>query len=124
MTYTESASNLLNGTIELWPDDLSQAVGGTFDKNSFSKSAYHSVGISTSYHFFDKDEFMFMGRTITYAQANDIVRLANRVYNVLNEGQHGANQIGFSEAPFIRAFNSQLALKYGVQWNGVPGHDY
>ena len=67
---------------------------------------------------------MFMGRGISYHQANEIVALAKRVYNVLNEGHHGANIIGYGEAAFIRAFNSQLMLKYGIQWNGVAGSDY
>ena len=67
---------------------------------------------------------MFMGCGTSYKQANEIAALAKRVYNVLNEGNHGANIIGYGEAAFIRAFNSQLMLKYGIQWNGVPGYDY
>ena len=43
---------------------------------------------------------MFMGRGISYQQANEIVAPANRVYNVLNEGRHGANIIGYGEAAF------------------------
>ena len=109
---------------ELTLDELKRVTGGTFTSNKYSKSTYHSFGISTSYNFFDKDEFMFMGRTISYQQANEIVALGDRVYNVLNEGNHGANIIGYGEAAFIRAFNSQLSLKYGIQWNGVAGSDY
>ena len=120
----QAATAIPAGAAELTLDELSRISGGTFTKNSYSKSTYHSVGISTSYHFFSSDEFMFMGRGISHSQANELVNLANRVFNVLNEGYQGANQIGFSEKPFIRAFNSQLRLKYGIEWDGVPGHDY
>ena len=124
MTAFVTANNIPLGAVELTLDDLNRVAGGTFDKNRYSKSTYHSVGISTRYNFFDEDEFMFMGRSISYQQANEIVALAQRVYNVLNEGKHGANMIGYGEAAFIRAFNSQLNLKYGIQWNGAQGYDY
>ena len=124
MTSFVTANNIPVGTVELTLEEMTRAAGGTFTSNTYSKSTYQSVGISTSYGFFDKDEFMFMGRTISYQQANEIVALAQRVYNVLNEGHHGANIIGYNEAAFIRAFNSQLKLKYGIQWDGVPGYDY
>ena len=119
-----TANNIPFSAAELTLDELKRVTGGTFTSNKYSKSTYHSFGISTSYNFFDKDEFMFMGRTISYQQANEIVALGDRVYNVLNEGNHGANIIGYGEAAFIRAFNSQLSLKYGIQWNGVPGCDF
>ena len=124
MTAYVTANNIPFGAAELTLDELNQVAGGTFTSNTYSKSTYHSVGISTHYNVFDKDEFMFMGRAISYEQANEIVALAKRVYNVLNEGHNGANLIGYGEAAFIRAFNSQLNLKYGIQWNGVPGSDY
>ena len=124
MTDYVTANNVPFSAEELTLDELKRAAGGTFTKNTYSKSTYHSVGISTRYSFFCEDEFMFMGRGISYQQANEIVALAKRVYNVLNEGNHGANIIGYGEAAFIRAFNSQLMLKYGVQWNGVAGSDY
>ena len=119
-----TANNIPSGAAELTLDELKQAAGGTFTKNTYSKSTYQSVGISTRYNFFCEDEFMFMGRGISYEQANEIVALAQRVYNVLNEGKHGANMIGYGEAAFIRAFNSQLNLKYGLQWNGAQGYDF
>ena len=112
------------GTEELTLDIMNKVTGGTFTVNTYSKSTYHSVGICTRYNFFCGDEFMFMGRGISYQQANDIVALAQRVYNVLNEGKHGANMIGYNEPAFIRAFNSQLNLKYGIQWDGSQGYDY
>ncbi len=124
MNANVTANNIPAGTVELTPEEMTRAAGGTFTSNTYSKSTYHSVGISTKYGFFDKDEFMFMGQVISYERANEIVALAKRVYNVLNEGHNGANMIGYGEAAFIRAFNSQLNLKYGIQWNGVPGHDY
>ncbi len=124
MTAFVTANNIPSGTAELTLDELNQVAGGTFTINTYSKSVYHSVGISTRYNFFCEDEFMFMGRGISYQQANEIVALANRVYNVLNEGHHGENIIGYGEAAFIRAFNSQLKLKYGIQWNGAAGYDY
>ena len=124
MTAFVTANNIPSGIAKLTLDELNRVAGGTFTRNKYSKSTYHSVGISTRYSFFCEDEFMFMGRGISYQQANEIVALANRVYNVLNEGHHGANIIGYGEAAFIRAFNSQLMLKYGIQWNGVAGSDY
>ena len=124
MTAFVTANNTPIGAVELTPEEMTGAAGGTFTSNTYSKSTYHSVGISTRYNFFCEDEFMFMGRGISYQQANDIVALAKRVYNVLNEGNHGANIIGYGEPAFIRAFNSQLSLKYGIQWNGVAGSDY
>ena len=124
MNANVTENNIPAGTVELTPEEMTRVAGGTFTSNTYSKSTYHSVGISTKYSFFDKDEFMFMGRVISYEQANEIVALAKRVYNVLNEGHNGANMIGYGEAAFIRAFNSQLNLKYGIQWNGAPGYDY
>ena len=124
MTAYVTENNNPAGTEELTLDIMNKVPGGTFTVNTYSKSTYHSVGISTSYNFFDKDEFMFMGRKITYQQANEIVALAQRVYHVLNDGNHGANTIGYNEPAFIRAFNSQLSLKYGIQWNGAPGYDF
>ena len=124
MTALAAANTITFGTAELTLEEMSRAAGGTFDPNKYSKSTYHSFGISTSYNFFDKDEFMFMGQKISYQKANEIADIADRVYNVLNEGNHGANIIGYGEAAFIRAFNSQLMLKYGIQWNGVAGSDY
>ena len=124
MTTYVTANKVPFSATELTLDELNQVAGGTFTINTYSKSTYHSVGISTRYNFFCEDEFMFMGRGISYQQANEIVALAKRVYNVLNEGHNGANMIGYGEAAFIRAFNSQLSLKYGIQWNGVAGSDY
>ena len=124
MNANVTENNIPAGTVELTPEEMTRVAGGTFTSNTYSKSTYHSVGISTKYSFFDKDEFMFMGRVISYEQANEIVALAKRVYNVLNEGHNGANMIGYGEAAFIRAFNSQLKLKYGIQWNGASGYDY
>ena len=124
MTAYVKATNIPFGAAELTLDELSRVAGGTFTRNTYSKSTYHSVGICTRYNFFCGDEFMFMGRGISYQEANEIVALAQRVYNVLNEGKHGANIIGYGEPAFIRAFNSQLNLKYGIQWNGIQGYDY
>jgi len=112
------------GTKELTLDELDQVTGGTFTRNKYSKSTYHALGISTSYNFFAKDEFMFMGRKISYDEANELAGLAEMVFNILNEGNEGANRIGYNEPAFIRAYNSQLKLKYGFQWNGVPGTDF
>ena len=124
MTALAAANTITFGAAELTLEEMSRAAGGTFDPNKYSKSTYHSFGISTSYNVFDKDEFMFMGQKISYQRANEIVALGKRVYNVLNEGNHGANIIGYGEPAFIRAFNSQLSLKYGIQWNGAPGYDF
>ncbi len=124
MTAYVTVNDIPSCATELTLDELNLVSGGTFTKNRYSKGTYHSVGISTSYNFFDKDEFMFMGQKISYQKANEIVALGDTVYNVLNEGNHGANIIGYGEPAFIRAFNSQLKLKYGIQWNGVPGSDF
>lgn len=124
MTAYVTVNDIPSCATELTLDELNLVSGGTFTKNRYSKGTYHSVGISTSYNFFDKDEFMFMGQKISYQKANEIVDLGDTVYHVLNDGNQGANIIGYSEAAFIRAFNSQLKLKYGIQWNGVPGSDF
>ncbi|MBQ8137499.1 MAG: hypothetical protein IJ174_08715 [Clostridia bacterium] len=109
---------------ELSLNELAEANGGTFTPNTYSKDAYHEVGISTSYHFFDKDEFSFMGKSISYDEANDIVSMARQLSKAINEGHNGANHIGYSESMFINAFNSQLNIKYGIMWDGHAGYDY
>lgn len=63
---------------ELNREETELVTAGTFTPNTYRKSGYQSVGISTSYHFFDKDEFMFMGRSITCDQANSIVKMARQ----------------------------------------------
>ena len=120
MIHTENAMEIM----ELNGDEMSLASGGTFTPNTYRKGGYQSVGISTSYHFFDKDEFMFMGKPISYEQANNIVKTANRVLDAMNTGMQGANKVNTSDAAFIRAFNSQLYLEYGIAWDGKPGHDF
>ena len=110
--------------LELNQEEMAQASGGTFTPNTYRKSGYQSVGISTSYHFFDKDEFKFMGRSISYDQANNIVKMANRVLDSMNTGARGANQVNVTDEAFIRAFNSQLYLEYGIVWDGKPGSDF
>ena len=109
---------------ELSPEEEAMVAAGTFTPNTYRKSGYQSVGISTSYHFFDKDEFMFMGKPISYEQANNSVKTANRVLDAMNTGMQGANKVNTSDAAFIRAFNSQLYLEYGIAWDGKPGHDF
>ena len=108
----------------LTSEEMTGIVGGTFTPNTHSKGTYHAVGISTSYNFFSKDEFRFMGSSISYDQANDIVAIARRVSSAINDGYQGANKIGYSDKMFINAFNSQLKLKYGIVWNGIPGTDF
>ncbi len=105
-------------------EELGQASGGTFTKNTYSKEMYHAIGISTSYHFFDKDEFRFMGRSISYDQANAMVVMARTVKDAMNTGYRDKDTIGYGEQSFIRAFNSQLWITYGVKWDGVPGYDF
>ena len=110
--------------LELNQEEMAQASGGTFTPNTYRKSGYQSVGISTSYHFFDKDEFKFMGKSISYDQANNMVKMANRVLDSMNTGARGANQVNVTDEAFIRAFNSQLYLEYGIVWDGKPGSDF
>ena len=98
MTAYATKNQMPFSAAELTLDELNLVSGGTFTKNRYSKGTYHSVGISTSYNFFDKDEFMFMGQKISYQKANEIADIANRVYNVLNEGNHGANIIEIGRA--------------------------
>ena len=111
-------------TNELNIEELNKVSGGTFTPNTYGKGTYHSVGISTRYNFFDEDEFKMMGRTLTYDEANDIVRIAKSVSSIINEGFSGANQIGFNEPRFIVTFNSQIFPKYGIKWDGVQGSDF
>ena len=121
MTNIEMDTAAAVDMTEVNMEEMALANGGTFTPNTYRKSAYHRVGISTSYHVFDKDEFIFMGRSITYDQANEIVFLGHQVSKAMNEGMHGKDQVGYSEPAFIRGLNSQLYLKYGFAWDGAPG---
>ena len=112
------------GIRELSFEEMASAAAGTFTPNTYRKNGYQEVGISTCYHFFDKDEFRFAGREITLDQANDIVCMAIRLNNMMNTGHRGNNRVGINEPAFIRAFNSQLYLKYGFTWDGKPGTDF
>ena len=47
--------------------------------------------------FFDKDEFRFMGQSITLEQDNNIVKMANRVMDSMNTDARGANQVGVTD---------------------------
>ena len=109
---------------ELNKAEMSEISGGTFTRNTYRESGYHSVGISTSYHFFDKDEFKFMGKSISYEKANKIVKIADGVLEAMNNGCHGANQVNTTDQAFQRAFNSQLFLEFGIVWDGKPGTSF
>ena len=117
-------NNRMNENTELAPEELEQVAAGTLTPNAFKKWAYHAAGISTRYHTIDRDEFMFMGKPITYEQANQICRLASDVSNIINAGAKNADAIGKSEPAFIRSFNSQLKLSMGLVWDGKPGSDF
>ena len=110
--------------IELSQEELEQAAGATFTPNTPRKGTYHAVGISTNYHILEKDEFRFMGKNITYEQANRIVEIADKVDAVLNTGYNGRDKIGRNEAAFLRAFNSQLKIEFGMTWDGSAGEDF
>lgn len=112
-----------SGTRELGQEEMREAAGGIWPCR-YSKSTYHSVGISTSYHVFAPDIFSFMGRTITHSQANEIVATAKQVSCALNAGNQCVNRAGSYEKNFMAAFNSQLHCKYGITWNGTPGTDF
>ena len=87
MTNIEMDTAAAIDMAEVNMEEMALANGGTFTPNTYRKEAYHKVGISTSYHLFDKDEFTFMGRSITYDQANDhilpaIERLENMMLSI------------------------------------------
>jgi hypothetical protein len=109
---------------ELNSEHLNTVAGGTFTPNTYSKAMYHAIGISTKYQFFSGDEFRFMGQGITYDQANEMVKLARKVKDMINSGARDNNVIGYSEPAFIRSYNCQLKLYYGLVWDGQPGYDY
>ena len=111
-------------TVEMNLNEMENVSGGTFTPNTYSKEMYHAVGISTSYHFIDSDEFRFMGQPITYERANEIVQIARMVKDVMNTGSRGNDVVGYSENAFKRGFNSQLKLKYGITWDGKTGYDF
>ncbi len=111
-------------TLELNQDTMELAVGGTFTPNTYKKDVYHSVGISTDYRLLLPDQFKFMGRSITYEEANRIVEIANKVDKALNSGFRDNNKVGHNEPAFIRAFNSQLQIEFGMTWNGHRGYDF
>ena len=87
-------NNMMNEKTELSQEELEQVAAGTLTPNAFKKWAYHAAGISTRYHTIDRDEFMFMGKPITYEQANQICRLASDVSNIINAGAKNADAIG------------------------------
>ena len=111
-------------TPEVDQSTLEMAVGGTFTPNTYKKGVYHSVGISTDYRILFPDQFRFMGRDITYEEANRIVEIANKVDKALNSGYRDNNKVGYNEPAFIRAFNSQLKIEFGMTWDGCAGHDF
>lgn len=114
----------IKGLRELEHEELDMASGGTFDPNTYSKDQYHAIGICTSYHFWDKDEFKIMNKKLNESQANELVKIAQRLSAAINGGYDGANKIGYSEPVFIQSFNVQLRAKYGIMWDGKPGYDY
>ena len=65
-----------------------------------------------------------MVANITYEQANRIVEIADKVDAVLNNGYNGRDKIGRNEAAFLRAFNSQLKIEFGMTWDGSAGEDF
>lgn len=111
---------------ELNEKDLAEVSGGTFTPNTYTEDGYHEYGISTSYSFFEKDKFMYMGKPIDYDTANKIMKLGNLVKSSINGGFDNKNRIGSNEAAFIRAFNLQLALTFGPDfvWDGKPGKSF
>ena len=111
-------------TRELDFETLDSVSGGTFTPNTYRKAMYHAIGISTSYHFFERDEFKFMGQSISYDKANSMVELAQKVQDMINVGARGNDVIGYSEPAFIRSYNSQPNLSYGMVWDGQPGYDF
>ena len=113
-----------NEKMELDRDEMVIATGGTFTPNRYGKCGYQAVGISTSHHFFDKDEFRFNGMNITYEQANRIVAIANKVDSALNTGYRDNDKVRRNEPAFLRAFNSQLQIEFGMTWDGTPGQSF
>ena len=118
-----SQINEMNLT-ELSPEELEQAAGATFTPNSYSRQAYQSLGISTNYRVFDKDQFRFNGMNITYEQANRIVEIANKVDSALNTGYRDNDKVRRNEPAFLRAFNSQLQIEFGMTWDGTAGQSF
>ena len=109
---------------ELEQNDLESVSGGTFWPNTHKKAFYHSLGISTRYNIISGDEFMFMGQPISYERAEEIVELADYVHRSINVGKKYNDVVDYSEPAFIRAFNCQLKLYYGMLWDGKPGADF
>ena len=93
--------------------------------NTYSAAQYNQFGIYTYYHFFSKDEFMYMGKNISREQADQIAKIGENVLCSLNSGYDNKDRIGTTENAFIRAFNYQLKLQMGPEfiWNGGPGLD-
>lgn len=107
----------------LLDEELMQVTGGTFIPNTYAASGYNQLGITIKMHVFSKDEFYYMGHPISYDQANEIMRIGNRVLNSLNSEYDHKNNIQTSEPAFQRAFNYQLSLQLGKNWmwDGKPG---
>ena len=58
---------------ELKPEELEEAVGGTFTLNYYHQYEYEEVGIKVVTHFIDKDEFWWNGENIGEKGANSVV---------------------------------------------------
>ena len=112
-------------SFELSEQELNIVSGGTPWPNTYRKSTYHAFGINTHYNVSRKDEFYFNGILLNHDQANEIVKLGNKVLDMINAGHSGSNKIGTTEPAFIRAFNMELKLTYGSSylWDGTPGCD-
>lgn len=125
MTREEFKADVICRIDNLSDYELGLICGGTFNPNTYSKSGYHTFGINTEYHFFSKDVFYFMGHKINHSKANEIMEIGNKVLTALNSGLPSYQHITASDPAFIRAFNSQLKIKYGADWlwNGKKGCD-
>ena len=55
------------------PEELEEAVGGTFTLNYYWQHEYEEVGIKVVTHFIDKDEFWWNGENIGEKGANSVV---------------------------------------------------
>ena len=59
--------------MELVPEDLEAAAGGTFTLNYYWRNEYESAGIRVVTHFIEKDEFWWKGENIGEKGANSVV---------------------------------------------------
>jgi len=60
-------------TRELKAEEMEEAAGGTFDRDTYKQSQYENAGMTYVYHTFAPNEFWWNGTDIGHSNANAVV---------------------------------------------------